>query len=358
MTTFKIINSLLDWEMATSEFNNLDIYYSYQYGKTSANEENGDLFAAYYSNEGSKLFYPFIKRKVEIGNEKLNDIITPYGYGGPIVEGESKKIVVEFYNKFKYYCLTNNIITETVRFHPIINNATYCGSFLNCKYIRKTTAVDLNKTLEEIRNNYSSMNKRNIKKAKKEGVTCIKAESTEENMNIFISLYKQTMKKNKATSFYYFDKSYFSEQMNKTSMSETILLFAMYKNEIIAAVMVIIGKTNAHYHLGASNSEFLNLKPNNLLFDFMIEYCKLNGSSVLHLGGGYKEDDGLFKFKSSFTNNNNYDYYIGTKIYNHDIYREIENDIKQTYHTNEYFPIYRGELIEKQPELLVEFKVR
>lgn len=347
-STIKIINSPTDWEKVISEFKNLDIYYSYEYGITFANEQDGELFAAFYDNGDSKLFYPFIKRKVALADEEVNDIVTPYGYGGPYLEGPNKNLVKEFYNQFKYYCLSNNIITETIRFHPIYDNIKYCHKSMNYKYVRKTTAVDLSQPLEVIKNNYSSMNKRNIKKAKKERLICFKAENTDENIQTFIDIYYETMDRTNADSFYYFDEKLFKRQFKKSTIGETRLLFAKYNNEIISAVLLINGNRYSHYHLGASKTQFLNFKPNNLLFDFMIEYCKQNGSSILHLGGGYKENDGLFKFKSSFTNNNNFDYYIGTKIYDHKKYNKIVNEIKNIYETDKsFFPIYRGELIKK-----------
>ena len=48
----------------------------------------------------------------------------------------------------------------------------------------------------------------------------------------------------------------------------------------------------------------------------MIGYSKLKNSKIIHLGGGYSENDGLFSFKSSFSNNNHFEYFLGKKILN------------------------------------------
>ncbi|RSK53485.1 GNAT family N-acetyltransferase [Bacillus canaveralius] len=346
MSCFKIIDQATLWNVLLKTFINIDCYYSYEYGKLFANKENGELFAAYFEDNTTKIFYPFIKRKVAY-EEETYDIVTPYGYGGPLVEGSDISIL-EFYQLFSEYCSLNNIIAETIRFHPLYKNNKIFEKVMDIEYIRQTTSVDLTVSLEEIRQNYSSMNKRNIKKAKMNNVSCFIGENNLDNIHKFIQMYKETMDRNKAASYYYFDENYFIEQVKDTSISKTYLLFAQFNHEIIAGIMVIVGKEYSHYHLGASKTNHLELKPNNLLFDFMIEFCISKGSKDLHLGGGYQENDGLFKFKTSFTNNNNHDYYIGKKIHNLNQYNDIIDNLKKLYEINEnYFPAYRGQMKRK-----------
>jgi hypothetical protein len=338
-----IINDKLKWEKYINRFRNIDIYYSYEYGHLFAQIEKGTIFAAYFEKNDTKLFYPFIKRSVPYLYEEIFDIVTPYGYGGPYIEGEDKKIIYEFYNEFSRYCLQENILTETIRCHPLLKNYYYLAKVMDIQYIRKTTGVNLRKSLDAIREEYTPNNKRNIKKAKQEGVYCFHAAPTKENISIFIELYKETMNRNHASDYYYFPEDYFFRQMEETNISKPYLLFAAYEGKVIAGVIVIIGKEFAHYHLGASRTTFLTLKPNNLLFDYMIEFCKIQGSSLLHLGGGYEENDGLFRFKTSFSNKNNFDYFIGKKIYHPKTYQEIEKEIHQKYSVrNNFFPVYRG----------------
>ncbi|WP_047983986.1 lipid II:glycine glycyltransferase FemX [Ornithinibacillus californiensis] len=339
----KIVENHDDWNHILDQFNSIDVYYSYEYGQLFANEEKGLLRAVYYKKDNTKVFYPFIQRKLQWGEEELHDIVTPYGYGGPHIEGENRSLIEEFFNRFGTFCKMNNIITETIRFHPLAKNYLDLGSYIETRYIRHTTAVDLHNSIQDIQEVYTSMNKRNIKKAKKEGISCWVANPTSENINTFINLYKETMDRNQASNYYYFNKEYFFRQMETTNISNSYLLFSSYDEEIIAGVMIIVGKEFAHYHLGASKTEYLHLRPNNILFDYMIQFCKEKGSSLLHLGGGYEENDGLFQFKTSFTNNLLFDYYIGTRIFNQEKYNKIASEVRDKYDVNEnYFPIYRG----------------
>jgi hypothetical protein len=348
MFKFEIIENEGIWSKTISHFNNPDCYYSYQYGNLFARKEEGSLLSAYYEDREGKVFYPFIRRKVPYIEEDIFDIVTPYGYGGPLIDGDLE-IVEKFYKEFTIYCKSQSIITETIRFHPMYENHHFYKKLMEVSFIRQTTAVDLSASLEDIRKQYSSMNKRNIKKAQNQALTCFVAENKQENIRIFMDLYKETMDRNSAVTYYYFDEDYFSNQLKETDLSNTFLLFTKLGHEIIAGVMVLIGEEFSHYHLGASRTNFLGMKPNNVLFDYMIEFCKLKGSKLLHLGGGYRKDDGLFKFKTSFTNHNNYNYYMGRKIHNPELYKEIIERLKEQYHLNDhYFPIYRGQIKDKK----------
>jgi lipid II:glycine glycyltransferase (peptidoglycan interpeptide bridge formation enzyme) len=353
MKEFKVIASPISWSNLLKEFEVIDCYYTYEYGSLFAQIEKGELRAAYIKESDNIIFYPFIERKISF-LENSYDIVTPYGYGGPFIKG-NPQLLKEFYREFETYCHKNNIITETIRFHPLYENYKYFNEVMDVDYIRKTVSVNLQGPISEIRSNYTSMTKRNIKKAKENGVICFVADKSEENINLFIDMYKETMDRNNADNYYYFKKDYFYNQLMDSDRSQTFLLFASTQNKIISGVMVLMGEEFAHYHLGASRTDSLGLKPNNALFDYMIEFCHNLGKKTLHLGGGYKENDGLFKFKSSFSNTLYHNYYIGKKVHNSSIYDEIVNGmlpILDGTGTN-YFPIYRGIFNKK----LVKFKM-
>jgi hypothetical protein len=330
-----------DWSKFIENFPSLDIYYSQQYVNLLADVEEGIPEAVYFEDENGKVFYPFIKREIDL-KKGYFDIVTPYGYGGPVIEGE-KSVIKQFYTKFTVYCNDNNIITETVRLHPLLKNDEYLKDVMNVDYIRKTTAIDLTLPLEEIRNNYTTNNKRSIRKAKIEGVE-IFVSNNKDDLDIFMNIYYETMNRNSASSYYYFSLAYFYRLMEQTTLSRPFLLFARHNDQIIGGVLLIIGKEFAHYHLGASKTEFLSLRPNNLLFDTMMEFSKSLGLKMLHLGGGYEENDSLFKFKSAFTNNNHYKYYIGKNIFNEEVYHELSGTVKKNLlisSASNYFPAYR-----------------
>ncbi|MGZ4107029.1 MAG: lipid II:glycine glycyltransferase FemX, partial [Tumebacillaceae bacterium] len=304
-------------------------------------EEPGEACAVYYERGETRIFYSFIKRKIDLTDQGYFDIVTPYGYGGPHLEGDRGEIVA-FYQKFQAFCQANRIVTETVRLHPLEQNAGWLRQVMDVGYIRRTTAVNLLQSDEAIRHGYSSNNLRNIKKAKQLGLEVIVG-NAKEHLDTFIELYYETMDRNRAIDMYYFSKSYFAEQMKETPLGKPHLLFVRHEGELIAGVLLIIGQKYAHYHLGASRTSALDLRPNNLLFDAMIQFAKSQGAHMLHLGGGYQEDDGLIKFKASFTDGHFYDYHIGKCVHDPDVYAKLNQAVLQLGEANpNYFPLYRG----------------
>lgn len=338
MEAFKIIDNRNLWYEYLREFGKTDIYYSYEYGEIFAQKEKGKIMAAYYENNGTKVFYPFIKRAV---NSDFFDIVTPYGYGGPLLQG-NKNFTNDFNKYFKQYCLENKVLTEVIRFHPLIANHEISFDSSDVQYIRKTTAVDLSGSLDEIRNNYTTLTKRNIRKASEKKVSCFVAEKSLKNITEFQRIYNETMDRNEADDYYYFSLKELEAQLKDTPLSKNYLLFAKHDNQIIAGIILFIGKEFGHYHLGGSLSAYLNLRPNNILFDFMIEFAHEQGVKKLHLGGGYQEGDGLFKFKSSFTNSNHYDYFLGREIHNRHGYYDLLKKLKLDSREESFFPIYRS----------------
>ncbi|WNS77648.1 GNAT family N-acetyltransferase [Bacillus sp. DTU_2020_1000418_1_SI_GHA_SEK_038] len=342
VSKFRILESEAEWKEAIAKFNDLDIFYSPKYAQAFAKIEKGKAKAAFYESHHTKMLYPFILRDIPFLDNQYKDIVTPYGYGGPIMEGDIQEID-DFYSLFSQYCNKYHIVTETIRLHPLNDNQEYVKNVANIRFLMNTAAVDLQKPYWDIWKAYSTNNQRNIKRAQKMGMSANSVPKTPDNMAIFHQLYEQTMKRNNANANYYFSRDFFSELLAEDPLYKSYLLFVHYQERVIAAVVLLIGKEFAHYQFGASDSDYLHLRPNNYLFDFMIKFSQERGAKLLHLGGGYGGDDGLFRFKSSFSNIPYYSYYLGTKIYNENIFQQL-NELakKQDSYNPNYFPPYRS----------------
>lgn len=343
LSNLTIIEDKFAWNRVVSEFPEKDVYYSFEYCQWNAEKENGQARLVYFQNDQGSLIYPFILRKIDHGaGRQFFDITTPYGYGGPLLFGD-ESVVEEFARQFRAYCIETDVVSEVVRLHPLLNNARYLDRYCNLHYIRKTAAVDLTGALCEIQENYSSMNKRNIKKALANGLHCLEVSKNEENIHTFSELYQGTMERKEAADYYYFGYSSLREQLVDTAVSKSHLLFAYSGEKVVAAVILFTAGEFAHYHLGASDKAHLELRPNNLLFDFMVILSKQMGCKLLHLGGGCQENDSLFHYKASFSNDNHYDFFLGTNIYNHEIYQElVEHAARRSGLKEGFFPLYRS----------------
>jgi Acetyltransferase (GNAT) domain len=325
------------WHSFASRIQSLDVYYDQNYVSLIAPKDNGVAEAVYYEDGFSKIFYPYIKRNIPMKDQTYYDIITPYGYGGPFVEGEVARLN-EFYQVFKLHCLKQNIVTEKVKSHPLYTNLDVLSKIMPLEFIHNTTALDLKNPYELINAGYSKSTKRNINKAIKNGVLIIEDTSLK-YLEEFVQIYYETMKRNQADHSYFFTSSYFHKLMKPSIFYHPRLLIAKYQDRVIGGLIVLIGKQAAHYHLGASSAEFLPLRANNLLFDYMIRLCKEKHADFLHLGGGTKGNDDLLRFKSSFTNKNYLDFYIGKHVINEGVYNALNQ--KKTTKESNFFPPYR-----------------
>ncbi|WP_322107619.1 lipid II:glycine glycyltransferase FemX [Cytobacillus dafuensis] len=342
---FKIVDTAEEWNGILADFKHLDVFYCHEYTQLFAKVEQGAAKAAFYENNDTKILYPFILRDISIFGEQQKDIVTPYGYGGPYIEGSNEEIK-KFYSEFSKYCKGNDIITETIRLHPLYKNKEYVKEVMDIRYIGKSIAVDLKQPYKDIWMDYSKNNQRNIKKAKESGMSAEIVPKTTENIAKFHHLYESTMNRKNAAEMYFFSEDFFCELLSDDTLYESFLLFVQYQNKVIAGLILLIGKEIAHYQFGGSNYDYLHLKPNNLLFDYMIRFCQEKGAKFLHLGGGHQfKNDGLYRFKSSFSNCPDYSYYLGTKIYNQEIFDQI-NEMASNHESfnQNFFPPYRSVL--------------
>lgn len=334
----RLIHDSREWNALVTHYG-LDCYYEYAYFELA--EEPSAVPEMYICpSEFGILIYPYLKRP--IAGTPFQDITTPYGYGGPVFIGSwSTDQVQEVRRHFLAYCHAERIITETVRFHPVLQNRelgqVWCD---RAQVIQRTVTVPLTDSIDVIEGRFSSMTRRNIKKARREAVT-VRVARPEEYAS-FIRLYRLTMDKHQADARYYFSDQYFRQLQDGRLPAE--LLVAERNGIIIAGCIVLYGQQFAHYHLGASDPEQLAVRPNHLLFAEMIRRAKALGKTALHLGGGTTRDeaDSLLAYKRSFSPQQT-EYALGTSILNPLIYDQLsEQHVKKHLLASQnWFPLYR-----------------
>lgn len=324
-----------------------DVYFDSNYGRLYENFEGGKLEVFNFQNENGRITNQYIKREipVQVDNETYYDIITPNGYGGPIIEeslpGASSKLVNDYKDAFHDYCINQNIVSEFLRFHPLLKNAEDFKDIYDVTCIRKTLGTNLRDYIDPVESEFSKSCKKNIRRALKEGVTFEVIERPD-SLEDFQEIYYSTMDRNKAGSEYYFDEIYFNNMLLNLKKN-IITVKAIYKGKAIAQGLYFVHGKMIHIHLSGTLSEFLYLSPAYILRYAVTIWGKENGFEIIHHGGGRTNslDDGLFKFKKSFSKNTDFDFYIGKKIWMEEIYRGL-CELKKTDYCLDYFPAYRS----------------
>lgn len=326
----------------------LDIYFDDDYGKLYEEVEQGKAVVLKFKCEFGEIKHQFIKRKIPIklDEEKTYfDIVTPYGYGGPLIErckvGKREELIFQFNMEFQRYCKENNVVSEFIRFHPIINNVEDFRMMYDVKHIRNTIETNIRDYKDVIQSQFGKGCRKNIRQALNKGVTYRVTESPDDIGN-FKEIYYSTMNRNHAQEYYYFDDKYF-EKCLYLFKNNIILVEAIFENKVIAAGFYFVYNKIIHIHLSGTLSEYLYLSPAYILRYGVTLWGKEHGYELIHHGGGRSNslDDSLYKFKKQFSKDEELKFCVGKKIWNQEIYEmlcEITGQDKEIL----FFPAYRA----------------
>ncbi|MEC0090744.1 GNAT family N-acetyltransferase [Paenibacillus macquariensis] len=361
MSSFTVLHSSSseEWDAYLNQMPDKDIYFSAAYFSLFEDEDHQRAELFVYKRGDQLIMYPYLVRSIshlpaviKLGLEgEWYDISTPYGYGGPIsnvsLGAERTELYQQFGEVFTEYCKEKRIMTEFVRFHPLIGNSSEYQSGLTTELIRNTAYMDLTVGSEsELVQHYCSNHQRNIRKIKSSPFT-IRKSDLRDRVEPFIDLYYGTLEDLKADSFYYFPRKFIGETFRL--LEGSLELFEVMDGEkIVAACIVIHERPWMHYHLCGWDRAYLQWSPTKILIHAAAVWGMENGFERLHLGGGYKGNDNLFKFKQGFgTHLEPLDYYLGKRIFFPELYERILS-LSDTRLEGNYFPLYRQPAILEQ----------
>ena len=326
-----------------------DIYFDDNYGKLYEKADSGTATVFVHQNQYGMVKHQFIKRRIakELlhNDEELYDIVTPYGYGGPMIvelkEGCKENLVQSFHEDFSNYCARENIVAEFVRFHPIVENALDFKEIYHPVWDRNTLGTDLKSFEDPVQSEFSKHCRKNIRQALNKGVS-FRTIYQPESLADFQKIYYATMKRNDAADYYYFDDEYFSNCL-QFYREHILLIEALFEGKVIAAGMYFLYNKTIHVHLSGTLSEYLYLSPAYVLRYALTCWGKEHGYELIHHGGGRSnaEEDSLYLFKKQFATHTKFDFYVGRKVWMPDKYSEIcaGNGISEAC---DYFPAYRA----------------
>jgi len=153
------------------------------------------------------------------------------------------------------------------------------------------------KSKDEIWKNYKDSLKRTIKTALKSDLCFEKIKSREE-IDQFYQLYLASMKRKDALAKYPIELFYKIYDLLVPESSD--IFFAKYHNQSIAGMVVIYSEDTAHYFHGGSDTEYLHLRPNDLLFHQAIQIAKEKGKACFDFLGSDKRFISLIQFKDKW----------------------------------------------------------
>ncbi len=172
--------------------NKKDIYYLADYVNLYKNKVCDPQCFIFKSQENI-FFYPYIKRSIP--KTKYYDIVTPYGYGGPITKNDDKEFSLTALNNFSDYIRENNIICEQIKFHPLLKNYQLLNK-LNFYKIYKacdTVTIDCSNEIDFMWSEiYKKSNKEKIKKIQNKKPK-INFYNDKKSINKFVEIYNNNL---------------------------------------------------------------------------------------------------------------------------------------------------------------------
>ncbi len=333
------------WDEVVRSFSHFDVYYLSGYVKAFQLHGDGEPLLFYYEGENVRGINVVMKRDIskdQFFSDKLEknefyDFITPYGYGGWLIEGSGEKVLL--FESYEKWCKENSVVSEFVRYHPILNNAEEAKEFYDVVNLGNTISMDISSP-DVIWQNLTSKNRNMVRKAQKNGVKIYHGNYPEIYIK-FKEIYNLTMDSDNANPYYYFGDKFYNSICNDL-LNEAQVFWAEFEEKIIATSIMLSANGYMNYHLSGSLREYQYLAPSNLLLYKAALWGCNNGYKSLHLGGGVgSKEDSLYKFKSAFNRSDTKQFAIGKKIYLDDAYDKL-SIMKNSSAEEAFFPKYRA----------------
>lgn len=332
------------WDALVRSFKEYDVYWLSGYVKAFQIHGDGKPLLFFYESSDTRGINVVMKRDVakderfkgKIEERKYFDFATPYGYGGWIIEGKGTE---ELFGEYESWIKKNGIISEFIRFHPMVKNHGSSLSFYEVIQLGEVVHMELSSP-EVIWSNIISKNRNMIRKAIKNDVVIYNGRFPE-IYEKFRSIYNATMDKDDAEKYYYFEDEFYKSVLKDLPQNAQVF-WAEKEGKVIAASIMLATNGRMNYHLSGSLREFSTLAPMNLLLYQSALWGYANGYKTLYLGGGVGSgEDSLFKFKRAFYRGELNHFYIGKRIYDQEKYNELIS-LRSEIDNQGYFPKYRG----------------
>jgi hypothetical protein len=311
------------WDQTVSTFPTADVFYLNGYVKACQLRGEGEPFLFYYDNGSTRAINVVMKRDIAdadhlrgaIPEKTYYDLSSPYGYAGFIFQGEDHKSVYAAYDK---YCLEEGFVSDFVRFNLFSGaERLYSGTVVH----RNSNVVrTLEKPLNEIENEFDRKVRKNLRKARSFGLQ-VEIDTKGGRLDDFLKIYYDTMDRANANKSYYFPKDYFLA-LNKM-VGNFVYFHVVCNGKVISTELVLYCGDTCYSFLGGTDAHYFEMRPNDLLKVAVIEWAKEVGLKRYVLGGGYKGDDGIFRFKKSFAPTCVVPFFTGHRIFRADRYSEL-----------------------------------
>jgi hypothetical protein len=274
-----------------------DFYHLPDYAVLSARQDGGEARALLVEGApGESMLLPLVHRSLGDG---LSDVTSPYGYGGPLVEGSPRFLrdaLLVGYDALAQ----EGVISLFVRLHPILNDDIVSELPGTVVDHGETVVIDLSKSERDLWSETRKSHRHQINRARRSGYRVYLATGLT-RLADFAAMYRATMRRRRAHDYYLFEDDYFEDLA--TALGPRFNLFVLEHDEAIAAAGIFVETDGiVQSHLTADEPALSRGGSKKLLYDAVRRWAQERGDRWFHLGGGVgAASDSLWRFKAGFS---------------------------------------------------------
>lgn len=314
---------------------------------------DGQLAAAVMTAGDGYVLYPFFLREIdaeltaEAGGDRMFDIISPYGYGGPLHWGirDIDAASAQFWRMFDLWADENSVVSEFSRLTLFTETMLpYQGTTRR----RQTNYVrDLSVPADDLGQKVAPKVRSNVRRALREGVTTV-IDTEGEFVDDFVRIYTETMERRESADWYRFERPFF-EGIHAALPGQFAYVYAQHEGRLVSVDLLLFGREDGYYFLGGTEAAAFGVRPNDLVKMESMKWLQAQGRRRYVLGGGVTAEDSLERYKRGFALEGQYDYFTGERILSPGRYEELLEAHRHRLAANgldfdeasDFFPAYR-----------------
>jgi serine/alanine adding enzyme len=317
------------WDALLEQLGCADAYLRGDYVAGATLLEPGTPLHLHLEAAGGDVVFALILR------EQPTDVVTPYGYGGPVTVGPEPPLE-DFWRLYEGWCRERGVVSSFIRFHPLFANQRLAGDGFRLEPLASTVAWRL-QGQGDLYEAMHSDHRRLVRKARSAGLT-VSIEPRPASIDPFVSLYETTMTRKGAEGFYFFVPAYWH---SLARLDFLVRADARLGEELLSSALFLATPPWLHYHLSASSEDGHALGATRLLLLEVAGWARELGYETLHLGGGVGgRADSLQRFKQRFAPAGAVEAWIGKAVHDEQRYRALSGLRELSYEG--FFPAYRS----------------
>jgi hypothetical protein len=285
-----------------------DVFHLPAYLALSARQAGGAAVHFLYETSHGAVYMPLIERPVGSAAPRKFDLVSPYGYPGPLVRPrlgiDAASLTQQAMVAFAASLGPAGYLSAFIRGHPLLTPPapSHMAGAAEAHAIQtgEIVLVDLAPSLDEIFAGFRRNHRQNIYRLEAMGFTA-DHNCVSHCADKFQKLYHATMRRVHAADYYFFDERFFADLRH--AMDNRMRLISVSRdNTFAAAGIFLLDGEIAHYFLAGSDPDALRLAPSKMLVWHGIQHAKAAGCRWLNLGGGLGgRRDALHEFKIGFS---------------------------------------------------------